>query len=439
MTQQTSPVPGTALDRFFDALRSLGIHRRTEGKVVGGVCGGVADRLGVDVVIVRVVTVLLVLLGGVGISAYLVAWVLLPNVHGEIPAERALRHGDGGSIVLLVITLIAVFSGFPWWFGRGSFGWTFPWGLLVIGGLAWWLWSQRPAPVTMGPPGAPQPLVAPVPPAAPGQAAMQQQAYGGEPPTAWASSSGPAGATPPGYSGATGSPPGYSGPTGSQPPYTPTTYAAPPRRRAGGLLMTLVAVGAALVAYGTTIWLADRLDFVGEHHVIALAAALGAIGLVVLGLGIAGWRAGFVGFLAVVLALVTWSATLWTGNASFVGPVGDSTWRPTTVSTATSYHLGAGNGVLELGDLPSQGLTGQVLAVSIGAGDLTIRVPSDLTVRVRAHVGLGGITLPEDAAAGGATTHSGTDVSAQGVVGSGPTELVVKADVGLGQITVVKE
>ena len=42
-----------------------------------------------------------------------------------------------GSIVLLVVAAIALFSGFPWWFGGHDGAWGFPWGLLVLAAIVW--------------------------------------------------------------------------------------------------------------------------------------------------------------------------------------------------------------------------------------------------------------------------------------------------------------
>src|SRR5512141_52262 len=141
MSEQSTSHPQTGMDRFFGAVRGIGIRRRTDDKWIAGVCSGLADRLGVDPVIVRVALVLLTLLGGAGITIYLVAWALLPNDRNEIPAQRALRDGDGGSIVLLVFAALALFSGSAfagsWWFGHS--GWGFPWGLALAGLFIWWL------------------------------------------------------------------------------------------------------------------------------------------------------------------------------------------------------------------------------------------------------------------------------------------------------------
>ncbi len=54
--------------------------RRRDHRMLGGVCAGVADYFGVDVTLVRVLTVVGACLGlGSLVVAYVVAWVLLPQ------------------------------------------------------------------------------------------------------------------------------------------------------------------------------------------------------------------------------------------------------------------------------------------------------------------------------------------------------------------------
>jgi phage shock protein C len=53
--------------------------RRTDDKMVAGVCSGLADHFGVDVTLVRLLTVLITVLGfGTVVIAYLAAWVIVP-------------------------------------------------------------------------------------------------------------------------------------------------------------------------------------------------------------------------------------------------------------------------------------------------------------------------------------------------------------------------
>jgi phage shock protein PspC (stress-responsive transcriptional regulator) len=64
--------------------------RRTDDKILGGVCAGLADYLGVDRTLMRVLTVLATVLGfGSVIIAYLVAWVIVPKDVDVYPPQTA--------------------------------------------------------------------------------------------------------------------------------------------------------------------------------------------------------------------------------------------------------------------------------------------------------------------------------------------------------------
>jgi phage shock protein PspC (stress-responsive transcriptional regulator) len=53
--------------------------RRTDNRIVAGVCSGVAAYAGIDVALVRILLVAAVVLGlGSGIIIYALAWLLLP-------------------------------------------------------------------------------------------------------------------------------------------------------------------------------------------------------------------------------------------------------------------------------------------------------------------------------------------------------------------------
>jgi phage shock protein C len=54
--------------------------RTRDGRMLAGVCAGVADYLGIDVTLARVIwAVVSVITGGVGVLAYLVAWIIIPD------------------------------------------------------------------------------------------------------------------------------------------------------------------------------------------------------------------------------------------------------------------------------------------------------------------------------------------------------------------------
>jgi phage shock protein PspC (stress-responsive transcriptional regulator) len=61
--------------------------RSTTDKKIGGVCGGLADYLGVDSTLVRVVFAILAIYPGAiigGVAVYLIAWFVIPAQTGTL-------------------------------------------------------------------------------------------------------------------------------------------------------------------------------------------------------------------------------------------------------------------------------------------------------------------------------------------------------------------
>ena len=92
-TAQPTPPPASPnADQQYASSASVPrrLVRRTDDSMLGGVCAGLADHLGLDPTLVRVLTVLVTVLGfGSVIIAYLIAWVIVPNdvdVYGVSPA-----------------------------------------------------------------------------------------------------------------------------------------------------------------------------------------------------------------------------------------------------------------------------------------------------------------------------------------------------------------
>ncbi len=55
------------------------LYRARFNRVIGGVCYGMANYFNMDPTIVRLIWVLFTLLGGAGILAYLVCWIVIPE------------------------------------------------------------------------------------------------------------------------------------------------------------------------------------------------------------------------------------------------------------------------------------------------------------------------------------------------------------------------
>lgn len=55
------------------------LYRSESNKIIGGVCGGIAEFFNIDPSIVRIIAVLLSIGSiGTGVLVYIVAWILIP-------------------------------------------------------------------------------------------------------------------------------------------------------------------------------------------------------------------------------------------------------------------------------------------------------------------------------------------------------------------------
>lgn len=83
-----APTP-TLTQRFFAWTRRLGIVRPAKDRVLGGVAAALAEKLGISSGAMRLILVALVLLAGLSLWVYVIAWALLPDGRtGTIPLER---------------------------------------------------------------------------------------------------------------------------------------------------------------------------------------------------------------------------------------------------------------------------------------------------------------------------------------------------------------
>ena len=95
------------------------LYRSQANRVLGGVCGGLGHYFNIDPVLVRLVWLLLILFGGIGLVLYLIAWVIIPAEKGSEATEDD--------------------AGVPSAQGKGRFWW----GLALMGmGVVIWGGSQ---------------------------------------------------------------------------------------------------------------------------------------------------------------------------------------------------------------------------------------------------------------------------------------------------------
>jgi phage shock protein PspC (stress-responsive transcriptional regulator) len=71
--------------------------RTLDGRVVAGVCSGIADYSGIDANVVRLAFVIASFFGFIGVLAYLAAWVILPEEGESVSiAENIINKKRSG-------------------------------------------------------------------------------------------------------------------------------------------------------------------------------------------------------------------------------------------------------------------------------------------------------------------------------------------------------
>jgi phage shock protein PspC (stress-responsive transcriptional regulator) len=62
--------------------------RSRNERIIGGVCGGLAEYFQIDPVLIRVAFLVITLMGGAGILLYLILWVAVPQTPPPPPATN---------------------------------------------------------------------------------------------------------------------------------------------------------------------------------------------------------------------------------------------------------------------------------------------------------------------------------------------------------------
>lgn len=122
------------------------IYRSRKESMIAGVCGGLGEYFDLDPIIFRIIFVLLIFAGGAGIIAYIIAWIIIP----EVPETQALGKEAKvsptpgataeeskpekakllGGLILITVGTIFLLSNLFDWFSLGRF---WPAALIVIG------------------------------------------------------------------------------------------------------------------------------------------------------------------------------------------------------------------------------------------------------------------------------------------------------------------
>jgi phage shock protein C len=143
------------------------LYKSRRNKVIDGVCGGIAEYLDVDPVLVRLVAVLFIFMGGSAVIAYIIGMIIIPTEpstafkssettqdSNAIPAPPVNKESRSytGSLIFGIIMIafgahfllrnIPFFSYYYWRFW--NLGWHFFWpSVLILIGLLIILRSVR--------------------------------------------------------------------------------------------------------------------------------------------------------------------------------------------------------------------------------------------------------------------------------------------------------
>ena len=53
------------------------LYRSKKNRIIGGICGGIAEYFDIDPVLIRIIAVLTIFANGIGIIAYIIAWIII--------------------------------------------------------------------------------------------------------------------------------------------------------------------------------------------------------------------------------------------------------------------------------------------------------------------------------------------------------------------------
>ncbi|MEM8904662.1 MAG: PspC domain-containing protein [Actinomycetota bacterium] len=404
------------------------LYRSMDDRKVAGVGGGLGDYFGVDPVLFRLGFVLGTVFGGVGLLAYVIAWLVLPERSGTRAAtaddDDADRHWGGPAVIgaILVVVGILTLLDSSSWFGFGVDGPELFWPLALVGGGAWLLLRER-----TGSGAVADPVTGPAPTTPDG--ALVPDAPGSDLEPIAGTALAP-------FTGLGDD----DGATPTTPDPAPTAVEVGPSRPS----VVRLTLGVLLVYFGV-VALGGLFDWWDVD-----AATVLAVGLLITGVGLVasaflnrrGWPLLLVGLvfgMALVPATVI-DVPLNAGAGEERIPIS------TPEAVDDRYEYGFGQFVIDGRELGEQLAPGEVLEIEaeLGAGQLQIVVPDDVVLDVEIEAGIGEalVELPSRELV---RTSDGWNAGIDDVVGPADTDeatiddpavLRVDARVGFGQVVI---
>lgn len=361
------------------------LRRSTSNRVAAGVCGGLGEYFGVDPVLIRVLFATAAFFGGVGVIAYLVAWLAIPERGTDhAPVDRLVAGGRRSLpmwVLIFIGALIAWGLLFSWWGPWHAVPWLFIPLLLAVIVLMVSL-SQRP----------PQPWQPP-----PGTGALQPPGQPSQPfPAAW-----------------------------DERPWVAEARAAARERRRRSAPVRWATLG--LLALTLLI-----LGVVDAAHGIVIPAYFWAIfAVVIAGLIVGAVLRRPIWWMALLLIPTAFGQFLFSGTpASLHDGSGDHTWVVRSSADLEPYYRQAfGRMTFDMSQLAPLDAPRTVRITEAG-GQIVLIVPRSMPVAIRAKVRVGDIRID------GTHDSDGVDLSSYYPASGSGVPLVIDARVNAGEVRV---
>ncbi len=344
------------------------LRRTTDDRWVGGVAGGLARTLGLPSWVVRLAIVILSMVGGLTVLAYLALWFFLPDETGRVAAREVMDGNESWLPVAGVVILAIAATAAVGILGGDDLDVLIPL-TLIAGGVALLAGRTRTAPPSSPAPDTPAP---PVSSAAP-------EPIGATTATATTTATAPTTATT----------------TGAYPPIPPPRVAPyevvstkrpptpkPPRPRS---FLTPLTLSLFTIA-GGIVFLLERAEAIELQPGSVLAVAMITIGVVLM---LATWVGRARGLIAVGLLLLPVAALTAAVTLPLHKGIGEQTFTPTVPSDELTYEYGIGELRVDLRELPVEGTT--TVRAELGIGSMVVEVPTDVNVEIHGEAGAGQI------------------------------------------------
>ncbi|MYS80127.1 PspC domain-containing protein [Embleya scabrispora] len=377
--------------------------RSTEDRMVSGVCGGLGEHFGLDPVIFRIVFAVLSLFGGVGVLVYSLGWLSIPARGEEQPMLRRILAGkfDYGASAATVVAVMGVALFFTYL--DSGFGPSVPL-LMITAVVLFMVWSDTKKKQQAAVDAAGVAAMA----SAPAQVDTRpDDATVPGPPMWWQV-------------------PGAGSASGDEEP--PAQAPAPQRPRCPRSYVSLATLSVATMV-GGLLWVLDHTGAVEVTFTVAIAILLGIVGL---GLLAGTWFGRARLLILPALALTALLTAVTAISVPLTGPSGERTYTPTTVAALpASYRLGVGTMDIDLRRLDLGPGGSATVKARIGAGQIQVWVPDDVTVVFKGGVDLGQVRTPTGRDDGYRPERTETTAPA---VGPGRGTITLDLKVGVGDV-----